>query len=189
MPQLTSDLTGAQWTANGPQTPAQRFFHQYVSTVDAKGYNTGSGLKFYSPTVTFHNQNGAVYHGGDEMWAWMKKLFGVFSKLQHDFVHFVEIELDDEGTSRIYYQGTRNLWVLGADEGGEPTVSIPMTFIAVVGKSDAGGQETPEGLCFREVWLYWDTALLLPFLEKDAVVFKTENVVRAGGEVDACFSG
>jgi len=79
--------------------------------------------------------------------------------------------------------------MVGDDVGGEPTVSIPVTFIAVVGRSDAaGGLETPEGLCFREVWLYWDTALLLPFLEKDAVVFKTENVVRTG-EVDACLSG
>jgi hypothetical protein len=190
MPQLTSHLTGAQWTANGPTTPAQRFFHQYVSAVDSKGYNTGSGLRFYSPTVTFHNQNGAVYHGGDEMWAWMKKLFGVFSRIQHDWIHFVEIELDDKGTSQIYLQGMRNLWIVGDDVGGEPSVSIPVTFIAVVGKSDGtrGLEETPEGLCFREVWLYWDTALLLPFLEKDAVVFKTENVVSAG-EVDVCLSG
>jgi hypothetical protein len=185
MPQLTSHLTGAQWATTGPTTPTQRFFHQYVSTVDSKGYNSGSGLKFYSPTVTFHNQNGATYHGGDEMWAWMKKLFGVFSRISHDWIHFVEIELDDqeEGTSRIYLQGMRNLWMLGDDVEGEPRVSIPVTFIAVVGKSDAAaaaGQETPEGLCFREVWLYWDTALLLPFLGKDAVVFKTENVVRTG---------
>ena len=186
MPQLTSHLTGAQWTANGPTTPTQRFFHQYASTVDSKGYNSGSGLKFYSPTVTFHNQNGAVYHGGDEMWAWMKKLFGVFSRIRHDFIHFVEIELHkEEGTTQIYLQGMRNLWMAGDDVEGEPTVSIPVTFIAVVGKSDgSAGQETPEGLCFKEVWLYWDTALLLPFLEKDAVVFKTKNVVRAG-EVDA----
>lgn len=139
MPQLTSHLTGAQWTANGPTTPAQRFFHQYVSAVDSKDYNTGSGLKFYSPTVTFHNQNGAVYHGGDEMWAWMKNLFGVFSKIQHDWIHFVEIELDDKGTSQIYLQGMRNLWIVGDNEGGEPSVSIPVTFIAVVGKSDAAG--------------------------------------------------
>jgi hypothetical protein len=117
----------------------------------------------------------------------MKKLFGVFSKIRHDWIHFVEIGLDEEGASQIYLQGMRNLWMLGDDVEGEPTVSIPVTFIAVVGKSGGaatGGQETPEGLCFREVWLYWDTALLLPFLEKDAVVFKTENVVRAG-KVDA----
>jgi hypothetical protein len=184
MPQLTSHLNGAQWTANGPTTPTQRFFQSYVSTVDSKGYNSGSGLEFYSPTVTFHNQNGAVYHGGEEMWAWMKKLFGVFERIRHDWIHFAEIELDDDdgGRSQIYLQGMRNLWMVG-EEGEKPTVSIPVTFIAVVGKS-GGGQETPEGLCFEEVWLYWDTALLLPFLEKDAVVFKTENVVRAG-EVDA----
>jgi hypothetical protein len=186
MPRLTSHLTGAQWHTTGPQTPTQRFFHQYVLTVDSAGYNSGSGLRFYSPTVTFHNQNGAVYHGGDEMWAWMKKLFGVFSKIRHDWIHFVEIGLDEEGTTQIYLQGMRDLWMLGGDVEGEPSVSIPVTFIAVVGRSDGGtgGTETPEGLCFREVWLYWDTALLLPFLEKDAVVFKTENVVRAG-KVDA----
>lgn len=74
--------------------------------------------------------------------------------------------------------------MLGDDAEGEPTVSIPVTFIAVVGRSDAVEQATPEGLCFREVWLYWDTALLLPYLEKDAVVFKTKNVARTG-EVDA----
>jgi hypothetical protein len=117
----------------------------------------------------------------------MKKLFAVFSKIRHDWIHFVEIELDDEveGTSRTYFQGIRNLWVLGANEGGEPSVSIPVTFIAIIGKSESRhGRETPESLCFREVWLYWDTALLLPFLEKDAVVFKTKNVLRSD-DVDA----
>jgi hypothetical protein len=178
MPQLISHITGAQWEKDGPSTPTQRFFKQYVEAVDSKGYNIGSGLKFYSPDVTFHNQNNAVYHGGEEMWAWMKKLFGVFEQIRHDWIHFVEIERDD-GTSQIYTQNVRNLWLLG-NKSEEPTVSIPVTMIAVIGKS--GREETPEGLEFKEVWLYWDTALLLPFLEKEAVVFKTKNVVR-GDEV------
>jgi len=144
------------------------------------GYETGSGLEFYSPDVTFHNQNGAVYHGGDKMWAWMKKLSSVFERIRHDHIHLVEIERDD-GTTQIYQQGIRNLWLVG-EEGEEPTVSIPVTFIAVVGKSGGGvgEQQTPEGLCFKEVWIYWDTALLLPFLAKDAVVFRTKNVLREG---------
>jgi hypothetical protein len=178
MPQLISHITGAQWEKDGPSTPTQRFFKQYVEAVDSKGYNIGSGLKFYSPDVAFHNQNNAVYHGGEEMWAWMKKLFGVFEQIRHDWIHFVEIERDD-GTSQIYTQNVRNLWLLG-NMSEEPTVSIPVTMIAVIGKS--GRAETPEGLHFKEVWLYWDTALLLPFLEKEAVVFKTKNVVR-GDEV------
>jgi hypothetical protein len=48
--------------------------------------------------------------------------------------------------------------------------------IAIIGKS--GSDEAAEGLHFKEVWLYWDTALLLPYLPKEAVVFKTENVLQ-----------
>jgi hypothetical protein len=175
MPKLISHITGAQWQTDGPTTPTQRFLQQYVATVDSKGYNVGSGLKFYSEDVTFHNQNNAVYHGGEQMWAWMKKLFAVFERIRQDWVHLVEIERDD-GTSQIYAQNVRNLWLL-ENKGEKPDVSIPVTMIAIVGES--GSEETPEGLQFKEVWLYWDTALLLPFLAKDAVVFKTENVLRA----------
>ncbi|EXK43412.1 hypothetical protein FOMG_06027 [Fusarium oxysporum f. sp. melonis 26406] len=174
MPQIISHVSGAQWEKDGPQSPTQKFFKQYVNAVDSRGYDSGSGLKFYSKDVIFHNQNNAVYHGGDEMWAWMKKLFDVFERIQHDWIHFVEIERDD-GTSQIYTQNIRNLWLRGNKES-KPTVSIPVTMIAIIGKS--GSDETPEGLHFKEVWLYWDTALLLPHLPKDAVVFKTKNVLH-----------
>jgi hypothetical protein len=90
-------------------------------------------------------------------------------------VHPVEIERDD-GTSQIYAQNVRNLWLLG-NKDDAPDVRIPVTMIAIIGRS--GSERTPEELRFKEVWLYWDTALLSPFLAKDAVVFKTENVLRA----------
>ena len=108
----------------------------------------------------------------------MKKLFAAFERIRHDWVHLVEIERDDDGSSQVYCQNVRNLWMLGS-EGEEPDVRIPVTMIAIVGRSG-----TPDGLCFREVWLYWDTALLEPFLVKDAVVFRRENVLRAD-EVEA----
>ena len=98
MPKLVSHITGAQCEKDGPSTPAQKFLQLYVATLDSKGYNIGSGLKFYSEDVTFHNQNDAVYHGGEEMWAWMKKLSGVFERIRHDWVHLVEVKRDD-GTS------------------------------------------------------------------------------------------
>lgn len=175
MPKLISHITRAQWENDGPSTRTQRFLQQYVATVDSKGYNVGSGLKFYSGDVTFRNQNNSVYHGGEEMWAWMKKLFCAFEHIRRDWVHLVEIERDDE-TNQIYAQNVRNLWLLG-NKGEEPEVRIPVTMIAIVGES--GSEQTPEGLHFKEVWLYWDTALLSPFFAKDAVVFKTENVLRA----------
>lgn len=178
MPRVVSQISGAQWEMDGPSTPTQRFFKQYVDAVDSRGYDSGSGLKFYSEDVVFHNQNNAVYHGGDEMWAWMKKLFGVFERIHHDWIQFLEIERDD-GTSQIYTQNIRNLWLRGNKER-EPTVSIPVTMIAIIGKSN--DKKTPEGLHFKEVWLYWDTALLLPFLPKEAVVFKAENILHANEE-------
>ncbi|KAH8683941.1 hypothetical protein BGZ61DRAFT_357296 [Ilyonectria robusta] len=178
MPRVVSQIFGSQWEKDGPTTPTGRFFKQYADAVDSRGYDGGSGLKFYSKDVTFHNQNNAVYHGGDEMWAWMKKLFGVFERIHHDWVQFLEIERDD-GRSQIYSQNVRNLWLRG-NKGEKPTVSIPVTMIAIIGKSD--DENTPEGLHFKEVWLYWDTALLLPFLPKEAVVFQTSNILRAGEE-------
>jgi hypothetical protein len=172
MPTLTAQLAGPHWE---PITPTQRFFKAYVHAVDNKGYNVGSGLKFYSKDVTFHNQNNAVYHGGEEMWAWMKKLFGVFDRISHDWIQFTEIQRDD-GTTQFITQNIRNLWVKGND-AEKPTVSIPVVMIAIVGPS--GDETTPEGLHFKEVWLYWDTALLLPHLPGEAVVFKTKNVLAS----------
>jgi len=66
MPKLISHLTGSQWETTGPSTPTKKFLAQYFAAVDSKGYNTDSGLNFYSKDVTFHNQNNAIYHGGEE---------------------------------------------------------------------------------------------------------------------------
>ena len=71
-----------------------------------------------------------------------------------------------------------NLWLLGS-KSVNPDVSIPVTMIGIIGSS--GSVQMPERLHFMEVCLYWDTALLSPFLAKEAVLFKTENVLRADG--------
>jgi hypothetical protein len=109
------------------------------------------------------------------MWAWMKKLFGVFDRISHDWIQFTEIQRDD-GTTQFITQNIRNLWVKGND-AEKPTVSIPVVMIAIVGPS--GDEITPEGLHFKEVWLYWDTALLLSHLPGEAVVFKTKNILTS----------
>ena len=70
MPRLVSYLTGEQWKSEGPQTPAQRLFAKYASTVDNKVYPDGGGGMFYSQDVVFHNTNNAEYHGAEQMWEW-----------------------------------------------------------------------------------------------------------------------
>ncbi|KAB8236522.1 hypothetical protein BDV23DRAFT_168779 [Aspergillus alliaceus] len=174
MPQLLHYLSGKDWIAQGPQSPAQEFFKNYVDTVDANGFNYGSGTKFYAKDATFHNQNNAQYNGGDEMWAWMKQLFGKFRQMRHDFINVYEITNDD-GTTTILSQNVRHIW-MPDNTTDSPSVSIPLSWICRIGPADMGG--TLNGLQYKEVWLYWDTALLTPFLPSDAVVFKTNNILQ-----------
>jgi hypothetical protein len=173
MSKLASEVTAAEWASKGPQTRAQRFFHGYASTVDSQGFREGTGLRFYAPSLVYHNQNNAVYYGGDQMWAWMKDLFDPFVKMEHDFFHVFEISRPD-GSVTLDIQMTRKLWIKGQPyDEATPTVSIPVFWSCSIGLA-----ETPEGfdgLQMKECWIYWDTALLEPFLSKDTVVFRKEN--------------
>ncbi|KAH8703262.1 hypothetical protein BGW36DRAFT_457578 [Talaromyces proteolyticus] len=171
MPKLASHLSGAEWSANGPQTAAQRFFKAYVDTVDSHGFNHGSGQQYYAKDAVFHNQNNVQYVGGDEMWAWMKLLFRQFRRLKHDWLSIWEIQNED-GTAQIISQNIRNIW-LPENTSDNPSVSVPMSFICRIGPADIS--DAIEGLQFKEVWLYWDTKLLDPFLQNDAIVFRREK--------------
>src|SRR6201996_4520289 len=147
-------------------TPAQQLFVSYSDTVDSKGFTQGSGSKYYSKDVVFHNQNNAEYHGPDQMWAWMKKIFGQFERLRHDPLKIWDIKQDD-GSSVVMVQMVRNLWVLG-NTGEKPDVRAPTFWLCTIGPADH--PDAFNGLQYKEVWLYWDTMLLKPFM-KDAVAF------------------
>lgn len=82
MQTLVSEVPYGSWAAKGPQTPAQRFFADYAAGVDSGSYKHGSRLEWDSSNLVYHNCNGVVYHGGDQMWAWMKTLFAPFSGMQ-----------------------------------------------------------------------------------------------------------
>jgi hypothetical protein len=108
------------------------------------------------------------------MWAWMKRLFGQFKSMRHDFHRLWEVKNDD-GTVSIMSQWTRNIWLPG-NNTEEPTVSIPLSWICTIGSADSANDL--DGLNFKEVWLYWDTALLGKYLPKEAVVFQTHNILH-----------
>ncbi|BCS05327.1 uncharacterized protein AKAW2_81128A [Aspergillus luchuensis] len=125
MPQLVSCISASTWHTSGPQNPAQQHFKNYVDTVDTYGLNHGSSLRFYSKNIILHDQNTDQYKGGDEMWAWMKRLFGQFKGLRHDFHNLWDVRNDD-GTTTIMSQWTHNIWLPGNDTE-EPTVAIPLS--------------------------------------------------------------
>ncbi|KAI9036909.1 nuclear transport factor 2 family protein [Aspergillus affinis] len=162
MPGSVSCVSAPTWHTSGPETPAQQFFKNYVDRVDSYSFKHGSGLQFYSKDVVFHNQNNAQYNGGDEMWAWMKRLFRQFRSLQHDFHRLWEVKNGD-GTATIMSQWTRNIWLPG-NNTEEPTVSIPLSWISIIGSADFA--DALDGLNFREVWLYLDATLLAKYLPR-----------------------
>jgi len=68
MPTLLKQLLSEEdIAASKSLPPAQQFFINYRDTVDSKGFTQGSGSKYYSKDVVFHNQNNAKYHGPDQM--------------------------------------------------------------------------------------------------------------------------
>jgi hypothetical protein len=100
--------------------------------------------------------------------------FRTIERLRHDFHSLWEVKNDD-GTTTIMTQWTRNIWLPG-NNTEEPTVSVPLSWISIIGPADLA--DAVDGLNFREVWLYWDTALLAKYLPKEAVVFQTHNVLH-----------
>lgn len=171
MPRLASVVTGAELFGNGPLTPAQRFYQQYASAITAKDLSA-EPIQFYAKDAVFHNQNGVDYNGA-QIWPWILQLFGQFGKLSHDISKVSEIHNDD-GTVELVCQAIRHIWAKG-DESHEPTVSVPLSMIAVISYNKE--PRTVEGMQFKEVWLYWDTYKLLPYLAPDLVVFCPTNVI------------
>ncbi|KAH8822098.1 hypothetical protein F5884DRAFT_111021 [Xylogone sp. PMI_703] len=117
-------------------------------------------------------KNNAVYHGGDQMWTFMKQIFGSFSKLRHDLFHLVE-SVEPDGSTFLSAQIRRNMWMLGNGKNESADVCAPFALLGKLGIGDH--PDAFNGLQFKEVWIYWDTALLAPFMSKDAVVFRTDN--------------
>ena len=171
MSRLTSVVTGTEANTLGPQTPAQSFYQQYAIAISAEGLNNSDVPPFYADHAVFHNQNGVDYRG-DQIWPWIKQLFGQFGKLSHDFVKVREIQNND-GSVDLLSQITRHIWAPG-NESDKPSVSVPLSMACNIGPNNAPG--TVGGLQFNEVWLYWDTYLLQPYFPADSVVFSSKNM-------------
>jgi hypothetical protein len=135
MPKLSSQLSKPEGIQPGEgETRAQNFFLDYGNSVDNYRFTEGSGMKYYSKHVVFHNQNGAEYHGADQMWTWMKRLFGEFARLQHPILQLWDIEQAD-GTSTLFVQMIRNIWMHG-NQSDKPDVSAPTFWVCKIGPAD-----------------------------------------------------
>ena len=84
-----------------------------------------------------------------------------------------EIEHDD-GRSELLVHMVRNIWLPG-NTSDNPEVSAPAFWRCFIGPGD--DEAAYRGLQYKEVWLYWDTYLLAPFMKKGAVALQNRNIV------------
>ncbi|KAF2100679.1 hypothetical protein NA57DRAFT_54755 [Rhizodiscina lignyota] len=59
------------------------FMAKYIAKVDSGDLSCRYD-EWYAPKAKFYNADGKVYNGGEEIWDWMRDLFGPFEKVQHN---------------------------------------------------------------------------------------------------------
>ena len=109
------------------------------------------------------------------MWEWMKALFALSSRMQHPIGYAEELARPN-GSHQLSLRFTRNLWMQGSNTEGKHDVSVPVSWVCTIGKADS--PEGHNGLQMKEVHLLWDTGVLAPFLNRDAVAFRQYNPMK-----------
>ena len=112
----------------------------------------------------FYNTNGILYHGGDEIWSWMKSLFGPFGAVHHNLkvVRLIKATPTEAAPERDA------CWVMSETDtafsikdpllAGDPIV-VPRLLMFLAGKSEVYGRGT-NGLQILEAKVWWDSAVL-----------------------------
>ncbi|KAH8649563.1 hypothetical protein BGZ61DRAFT_487946 [Ilyonectria robusta] len=143
--------------------PALSFIEKYSNKVDSLEIS-GPFHSWYAPSCNFYNANGVVLRSGDEIWTWMKSLFGPFDAVQHSIkvVRLIKATTTEAAPERDAY------WVMLETDtafsikdpllAGGPIV-IPRFLMFLIGKSEVEGQGT-DGLQILEAKVWWDTDML-----------------------------
>ncbi|KAH8703932.1 hypothetical protein BGW36DRAFT_370245 [Talaromyces proteolyticus] len=151
------------YDASTRDIPALAFVEKYSDKIDSLEIS-GPFHDWYAPSCTFFNTNGTVYHGGDEIWTWMKSLFGPFSVVCHNvkvirLVEAIPTESDPEKAAYWAIIETETSFSM-KDQllAGDPII-VPRLLMFLIGKSEVDGQGT-DGLQILEAKVWWDTEVL-----------------------------
>lgn len=163
MPSSTLSTYNGSWNAETRAVPALAFIEQYARTVDSLNL-TAVFSDWYAPSSIFYNSDGVIYRGGDEIWTWMKSLFGPFSALHHEVERIrafdEEVVFKDAKISatRIIVE-TKTAFTVKGLPGGTTPIVVPRLLQFLVGASEEEGQGT-DGLQILEANVWWDSGSL-----------------------------
>jgi hypothetical protein len=117
--------------------------------------------KWYSSKAVYRSETGKIFHGADEMKAWMIDLFFSFEKINHISEYYVQYKIGD--ATKVHVGFRRQLWIKG-NTGAEPDTDTPVAWICEIGPADEPDGHL--GLQFKNVSLHWDKTKTVELLTK-----------------------
>lgn len=151
------------WTTSGPPKPLeQQFFDAYAEAVNSRTFAQGSMTRWYSSKTRYRSETGHIFHGAEEMKAWMSELFFSFEKIAHVPEYYLQYELDN-GVVKVHAGFRRQLWIKG-NNGDKPDTDTPAAWVCEIGPADEADGHL--GLQFKDVSLYWDKSKTVALLKK-----------------------
>lgn len=150
------------WSTKDPTKPIQQqFFEAYADAVNSRTFAQGSMTRWYSSKTAYRSETGKVFHGAEEMQAWMTELFFTFEKIAHVPEYYIQYNVD--GAVKIHAGFRRQLWIKG-NTGDEPDTDTPVAWVCEIGPADEADGHL--GLQFKDVSLYWDKTKTVALLKE-----------------------
>jgi hypothetical protein len=159
--QLLSQMPPTIFRHSGPYNPL-RFIEAYTNEVSASLTLSYPDTRYYSPTRNFFDTTNKTHIGATAIKAWMLKLFSPISRVDMDPTSFLVLdESQDEQEWTVCFECMVEYFLKDdGKEGGEGVpILAPRIFVFTIGEEEAGTGGF-DGLQFRDVKLYWDTALV-----------------------------
>lgn len=162
-PSTTSFTHYGIWDQSSRQVPVLSFIEKYSTQVDSLAI-TGPFHHWYAPSCNFYNTNGVVYRGGDNIWNWMKDLFGQFKSVHHEVTlvrlfNATEPDIAAERAAQWVIMETQAAFITKDQPSSYGPIVVPRLLMFLVGKSEVEGQGT-DGLQILQAKVWWDSGEL-----------------------------
>jgi hypothetical protein len=130
-----------------------RFLEKYTNKVDGGDLSTASH-DWYAPRNRFYDADGTKYDGGEAVWDFMKRLFGIADAIKHDILEARVISA--EGGYFVTLETITNFTLKNVDD---PRLAVPRLLEFWIRQSEVQGQGT-DGLQIFRLKVWWDKSSL-----------------------------
>jgi hypothetical protein len=141
------------WDDDTRSNEALRFLEKYTKKVDSGDLSTASH-DWYAPSNRFYDADGTTYDGGDAVWSFMKRLFGIAKTIKHDVLE-ARVISEDSG----YVVTLETITNFTLKNVADPRLAVPRLLEFWIKRSEVSGQGT-DGLQIFRLKVWWDKSSL-----------------------------